>query len=133
MFKCTDRSIRVCILCQSDCCTRVCILHQSDCCIRVCISHQSDCCIRVCISHQSDCGIGVCISYQSDCRLRVCTSHQSYYSIWIPCTNDCIWVSFSCKLCYGIRGLCTKNDIYQKFWAHLVNAMVCGLCKSLIC
>ena len=129
----SDCCIRVCILHQLDCCTRVCILLQSDCSIRVCILHQSDCCIRVCILHQSDCGIGVCILHQSDCHIRVCILHQSYHSIWIPCTNHSIWVLFSWKLCYGIKGLCTKNGIYQKVWAHLVNAMVCGLCKILIC
>ena len=26
-----------------------------------------------------------------------------------------------------IRRLCTKNDINQKFWAHLLSVMVCGL------
>ena len=30
------------------------------------------------------------------------------------------------------RGLCTKNDIKQKFWAHLNRVMVCGLRKNLL-
>ena len=34
---------------------------------------------------------------------------------------------FSCKLCHWIRGLCTKNGLNQKFWAHLLSVMVCGL------
>ena len=28
--------------------------------------------------------------------------------------------------------LCTKNDIKQKFWAHLKRVMVCGLRKNLL-
>ena len=31
-----------------------------------------------------------------------------------------------------IKRLCTKNDINQKFWAHLLSVMVCGLRVGLI-
>ena len=30
------------------------------------------------------------------------------------------------------QGLCTENDINQKFWAHLLSVMVCDLRESLI-
>ena len=83
------------------------------------ICHQTDCCIRVFILHQSD------------CHIRVCILHQSYYSIRISYTIHSIQVLlFSCKLCHQIRGLYTKNGLNQKFWAHLLSVMVCGLhCK----
>ena len=80
------------------------------------ICHRSDCCIRAFILHQWD------------CHLRVCILHQSYYSIRISYTIHSICVLFSCKLCHQIRGLCTKNGLHHKFWAHLLSVMVCGLC-----
>ena len=46
--------------------------------------------------------------------------HQSYYSIRISYTIYSIWVLFSCKLCHQIKGLCTKDGLNQKFWAHLL-------------
>ena len=73
-------------------------------------------CRVVCCSHQSDCRIRVCIFHQSDCRIRVCISHQS--------NHHSVQILFSCKLCHGIRGQCTKNDINQKFWAYLINVMI---------
>ena len=81
-------------------------------------------CRVVCCSHQSDCRIRVCIFHQSDCRIRVCISHQSNHSIWVSCINHSVQILFSCKLCHGIRGQCTKNDINQKFWAYLINVMI---------
>ena len=69
-----------------------------------------------------------CLLHQSDCLVRVCILHQSYYSIRISYTIYSIWVLFSCKLCHQIRGLCTKDGLNQKFWAHLLSVMVCGLC-----
>ena len=66
------------------------------------------------------------------CWIRICISHQPYHSIWISCTNHCVWVLFSCKWCHGIRGLalCAKNYINQKFGPHLISVMVNGLRKS---
>ena len=81
-------------------------------------------CRVVCCSHQSDCRIRVCIFHQLDCRIRVCISHQSNHSIWVSCINHSVQTLFSCKLCHGIRGQCTKNDINQKFWAYLINVMI---------
>ena len=82
------------------------------------------------ICHQTDCCIKVFILHQSDCHIRVCILHQSYYSIRISYTIHSIWVLFSCKLCHQIKGLYTKNGLNQKFWAHLLSVMVCGLhCK----
>ena len=69
-----------------------------------------------------------CLLHQSDCLVRVCILHQSYYSIRISYTIYSIWVLFSCKLCHQIRGLCTKDGLNQKFWAHLLSVLVCGLC-----
>ena len=66
----------------------------------------------------------VCISHQSDCRIRVCIAHQSNHSIWVSCINHSVQILFSCKLCRGIRRLCTKNDIDQKFWVYLINVMI---------
>ena len=71
----------------------------------------------------------VCISDQSDCYIRVYISHQSYHSTGISCTNHSIWVLFSCKWGHWIRGLCTKNDIKKKFWAHLISVMVTPFCN----
>ena len=71
----------------------------------------------------------VCISDQSDCYIREYISHQSYHSTGISCTNHSIWVLFSCKWCHWIRGLCTKNDIKKKFWAHLISVMVTPFCN----
>ena len=69
-----------------------------------------------------------CLLHQSDCLVRVCILHQSYYSIRISYTIYSIWVLFSCNLCHQIKGLCTKDGLNQKFWAHLLSVMVCGLC-----
>ena len=96
----------------------------------VCYPHQSHHCIRLYILHGSNCYIGVCIMYQSDCHIRVYILHQSYHSIWISCTNHSIWVLLSCKWCYGIRGLCTKKDINQKFWAHLMSVMIVAYARA---
>ena len=96
----------------------------------VCYPHQSHHCIRLYILHGSNCYIGVCILYQSDCHIRVYILHQSYHSIWISCTNHSIWVLLSCKWCHGIRGLCTKNDINQKFWAHLMSVMIVAYARA---
>ena len=71
--------------------------------------HQTDRPSRVRTSHQSDYRIRVCISRQSDCRIRVCISLLSFHSIWLSCTNHNVWELFSCILCQGIRGLCTKK------------------------
>ena len=133
--------IRLYILHGSNCYIGVCILYQSDCHIRVYILHQSyhsiwisctnhSICIRLYILHGSNCYIGVCILYQSDCHIRVYILHQSYHSIWISCTNHSIWVLLSCKWCHGIRGLCTKNDINQKFWAHLMSVMIVAYARA---
>ena len=82
-------------------------------------------CRVVCCTHQSDRCIRVCILHQSDFRIRVCISHQSYNSIWISCTNHSVWVLFSCKSdVMESGGLCTKNDVNQKFWAHFISVMI---------
>ena len=48
-------------------------------------------------------------------------------------TLACIACLCSRKWCHAcITGLCTKNDISHKFWAHLISVMVCGLRKSLV-
>ena len=84
----------------------------------------------VCCSHQSDRRIRACFSHQSNWRIRVCISHQWYHSIWISCTDNTVWVLFSCKWCHGIRGLCTKNDINQKFWAQLISVMIVAFARA---
>ena len=48
------------------------------------------------------CAVG-CIWHQSDCQIRVCILHQSYFSIWISCTNNSIWVLFFCKVMMSQR------------------------------
>ena len=37
---------------------------------------------------------------------------------------------FSCKLCHGIRGPCTKDDINQKFCARLINVVVVAFARA---
>ena len=71
-------------------------------------------------------------SHQPDCRVRVCIWHQLHRSILISCTNHSVWEFFSRTWCYGIRRPCTKNDITQKYWTHLISVMVFGLRKSLV-
>ena len=90
-------------------------------------------CRVVCCSHQSDRCIRVCILLQSDCRIRVCISHQSYHNIWISCTNHSVWVLFSCTQRHGIRGLCIKNEINQKFWVHLLSFMIVAFAGASSC
>ena len=63
-----------------------------------------------------------------------------YHSIWISCTNHSVWyckwciinVWVSCKWCHGIRETCTKINVHQKFYTHLISVMVYYLCKSLV-
>ena len=98
----------------------------------VCCLHQSDRRIRLCISHRSDCHIRLCISHQSDCRIRVCISHRSYHSIQMSCTNHSVWVLFSYKLCHGIRGPCTENEVKQNIWAHLISVMAFARASSIM-
>ena len=78
---------------------------------------------------QADCPIRVYISYQSDYHLRVCISHSHItafgYLVQIIAFLATQW-------CHRIRGMCTKNDINQRYWTHLISAMVCCLCEILI-
>ena len=59
----------------------------------------------------------------------VCCSHQSDRLGYVSRTNQIAALGYvlSCKWCHR-----SKNDISQKFWAHLVSVMVCGLRESLV-
>ena len=73
----------------------------------------------------------VCYLHQSDRRTRVCISHQSYHSIQMSCTNHSVWVLFSYKLCHGIRGPCTGNEVKQNIWTYLISVMAFARASSI--
>ena len=73
-------------------------------------------------SHRSDRRIWVCILHELDFRIKASrTSHIIAFGYLAPIT------AFSnCFLANGVMkwGLYTKNDIKQKFWAHMISVTI---------
>ena len=94
------------------------------------VSVQTECLIYI-ICHQSD------LLHQGIYLAPIRLPHKSMIlapiitALGYLTPSTAFGYCFSCKLCHWIRGLCTKNGLNQKFWAHLLSVMVFGLCLKL--
>ena len=80
----------------------------------------------VCCSHQSD-RLGYVSRTNQIAALGYVSRTNHIIAFEYPAPITAFGYFFSCKWCHR-----SKNDISQKFWAHLVSVMVCGLRESLV-